>query len=187
MEDKEINLLISVANKDTKALEKIYDKYSAFLFTIINRILKNQEISIDVLTEVFAILWLKADILLSQSNNLYITLVNLSKNKAIDIYKRLNGLIDQPYTDAYENEFIIPKIFTQDDIDLDFLLRELESINSIFSQLTDAQMYLLSLLYFKGLRIDEISKELNLPVNTFNEKLKVAFSTLKENLTMAGF
>lgn len=187
MENQDNKLLYAVAKKNAKALEQIYDKYSPLLFSIINRIVKDKSKTIEVLTEVFAILWLKADLILKTSDHFYLILVNLAKNKALDTMRRNNLLITEPYTDEYENEFILPKIFCKDEMELDFLMSEKETISLIFSQLTEAQLYVLSLSYFKGLTVNEISKELNLPVTTINEKIKVAFAGLKDNLEMAGF
>ena len=187
MEVQDRDLLIAVSKKNAKALEQIYDKYSPLLFTLINRIIKDERKTIQVLTEVFAILWLKADLILQNSNQFYVIMVNLAKNKALDTVRRSTGFVTEPYTDEYENEIIIPKIFCDDEVSLDFLLSERESISLIFSQLTEAQLYVLSLSYFKGLTINEIAKELNLPVTTISDKIKVAFSGLKDNLAMAGF
>lgn len=187
MEYPENKLLIEVANKNAKALEQIYDKYSPILYTMINKITKDESLTIKILTEVFAILWLKAEKLKDYSDKLYLIMINLAKNKALDTIRRINKKITSPYDDEYENEFILPKIFCKDEIRIDFLLNEKESIDLIFSQLTEAQFYVLSLSFFKGSTIDEISKELNLPVSTINDKIKVAFTSLKENLNMAGF
>lgn len=187
MENQNNKLLYAVAQKNAKALEQIYDKYSPLLFTLIKRILKDEQLSIKVLTEVFAILWLKADLILKNSDNFYMILINLAKNKALDTLRRQSGLITDPYNDDYENEYIIPKIFCKDEVDIDFVMSEKETIEMIFAGLTEAQNYVLSLSYFKGLTVDEISKELNLPVATINEKIKVAFTSLKDNLIMAGF
>lgn len=186
MENQDNRLLYEVAKKDARALEQIYDKFSPLLFTLINRIVKDQALTVQVLSEVFAIVWLKADLILKSSDNFYLIMVNIAKNKAIDSIKRKNGSINQPYTDDYENEFIIPKIFCKDEISLDFLMNEKESINLIFSQLTEAQFYVLSLSYFKGLTVNEIIKELNLPETTIKDKIKVAFSSLKDNMILAG-
>lgn len=187
MENLNNKLLYAVAQKDAKALEQIYDKYSPILYTLINRIVKNEVLTTHLLSEVFAILWLKANLILKSSDNLYLIMINLAKNKALDTIRRNKGLITEDYTDKYENDYILPKIFCVDYISLDFLISEQESINLIFSQLTEAQLYVLSLSYFKGLMIGEIINELNLPESTIKEKIKVAFSSLKDNLFMAGF
>jgi RNA polymerase sigma-70 factor (ECF subfamily) len=187
MEDQDKKLLIAVTEKNAKALEQIYDRYSPLIFSLVNRILKDENLTIRVISEIFAIIWLKADLILASSQNYYLSLINLAKNKALDTLKRKNGIINEPYTEEYENKYIIPKIFCNDELNLDFLLSEQESINLIFTQLTEAQMYVLSLSYFKGLTVDEIAGELKLPISTINDKIKVAFSNLKNNLVMAGF
>ncbi len=187
MESKDNKLLYEVSKKNAKALEQIYDNYSQLLFTLINRILKDEPKTIEVLTEVFSYLWLKSDLILKRSDQFYLVMVNLAKNKALDTMRRELGLVTEPYTDEYENEYILPKIFCKDELSLEFLMSEYESINLIFSQLTEAQLYVLSISYFKGLTVDEIAKELNLPVTTIKDKIKVAFAGLKDNLAMSGF
>jgi RNA polymerase sigma-70 factor (ECF subfamily) len=187
MEDQDKELLIAVSKKNAKALEQIFDKYSPLIFTLIKKIVKDEKLSIKILSEVFAIIWLKANYILNSTEQFYVFIVYLAKNKALDTLKRINGLLKDPYTDEYENEFIIPKIFCKEELNIDFLMSEKESISLIFSQLTEAQIYVLSLSYFKGLTISEIAKELNLPITTINDKIKVAFSGLKDNLSMAGF
>ena len=187
MSNLETNLLSAVAKKNAKALEKIYDLYSPLLFTIIKRVLNDENLSIKVLSEVFAILWLKADTLINSKSSLYLILVNLARNKALDTKNRNEKLISEPYDDAYENNYILPQIFCNEELNIEFLQSEQETIQLLFSNLTEAQLYVLNISYFEGKTLEELSKTLKLPQDTIFDKIKVAFSNLKENLIIAGF
>jgi len=179
----DIELFQKISNRDSKALESLYDRYSPVLYTLVKRIVVDKEVAEEILADIFVIIWQKSSMFNINSGNLYSWLINLSRNKALDFIRREKSLITDEYNDEYENVFIIPTISTlipSNDLDKTFSNRE--KIYSAVHNLTEAQQYVLSLAYYDGLTESEIAKKLNIPLLTVKSKIRVALNSVKENL-----
>jgi RNA polymerase sigma factor (sigma-70 family) len=179
--DKE--LIERIVAKDSKALEALYDKYSSLLYTLIKKIVNNKNKAENILADVFVIIWQKGELFDLTSNNLYTWLILVARNKALDSIKRDNGLITEEYNDDYENSYILPKISPDvDSLELEKALDKTSKIYSVISNLTEAQQYVLSLAYYKGLTEKEIAEKLNIPLPTVKTKLRVVLNSIRDNL-----
>lgn len=179
----DIELFQKISNRDSKALESLYDRYSPVLYTLVKRIVVEKVIAEEILSDIFVIIWQKSSMFDVNSSNLYSWLINLARNKALDFIRREKSLIVDEYNDEYENNFIIPKISTlipSNDLDKTFNSRE--KIYSAVHSLTEAQQYVLSLAYYDGLTESEIAEKLNIPLLTVKSKIRVALDSVKENL-----
>lgn len=179
----DIELFQKISNRDSKALESLYDRYSPVLYTLVKRIVVDKEVAEEILADIFVIIWQKSSMFDINSGNLYSWLINLSRNKALDFIRREKSLITDEYNDEYENVFIIPTISTLiPSNDLDKTFNNREKIYSAVHNLTEAQQYVLSLAYYDGLTESEIAKKLNIPLLTVKSKIRVALNSVKENL-----
>lgn len=179
----DIELFQKISNRDSKALESLYDRYSPVLYTLVKRIVVDKEVAEEILADIFVIIWQKSSMFDINSGNLYSWLINLSRNKALDFIRREKSLITDEYNDDYENVFIIPAISTLiPSNDLDKTFNNREKIYSAVHCLTEAQQYVLSLAYYDGLTESEIAKKLNIPLLTVKSKIRVALNSVKENL-----
>lgn len=180
--DKE--LIERIVNKDSKALEILYDKYSPILYTLIKKIVVEKDKAETVLADVFVIVWQKSHLYNQSLSNFYTWLILLTRNKAIDFMKRENGLITDEYTDDYENEVIIPKISPAiDPLELDEAYDKRGIIYSAVNNLTEAQQYVLSLAYYDGLTESQIAEKLKIPLLTVKTKFRVVLNSIRATLT----
>ncbi len=180
----DIELMQRVANYDSKALEVLYNRYISLLFTLIKKIVNDEKTAEDVLSEVFVIIWRKANYFDFNTGNVYAWLISLSRNKAVDTLKRRqenNNL--EPYTEDFENKYIIPHLSPSiDSLDIKTAINLKENIETALNKLTDAQQYVIYLAYYEGLTQKEIAAKLNIPLTTVKSKIKIALGNLKENL-----
>ena len=87
----DIELLKRVAESDSKSLEALYNRYSSILYTVIKKITSDEEIAGEILSEVFVIIWKKAELFNFKSENVYTWLIILARNKAVDVLRRNRG------------------------------------------------------------------------------------------------
>jgi RNA polymerase sigma-70 factor, ECF subfamily len=176
-----------VCNKDSKALEALYNRYSPILYTLIKKIVVEEQLAQDILSDIFVIIWKKADLFDFISNDVYTWLITITRNKAVDRIRRLRNSSDEPYNDEYENENIIPSLSKIiDPINLETASNIRNEMGEAFNKLTDAQQYVISLAYYEGLTQNEIAQRLNIPVATVKSKIKFALSNLRDNLNTRG-
>ena len=180
--DKEI--LLKVAGNDSKALEKLYDRYAPVLFTLINKIVQDKPAAEEILSDIFVIIWQKINLFDSEAGNAYTWMINLARNKSIDFVRRNRNPEEmEEYNDEYENENIIPHLSSSaKPMDLDKVLSMKDKINNSFNKLTEAQQYVLNLAFYKGYNKEEIAQELNIPLPTVKTKISIALGNLNKNL-----
>jgi len=179
----DIELVQRIISRDSKALEALYDRYSPVLYTLVKKIVIDNTKTEEILADIFVIIWQKASKINTASNNVYIWLINLARNKALDFKRREELIISSEYNDEYEDNIILPQFSPNIPAkDLVLLFNNREKILSAFNGLTDAQQYVLSLAYYEGLKESEIAKKLNIPVLTVKSKIRVALNSLTETI-----
>ena len=179
----DIELIQRITNRDSKALESLYDRYSPVLYTLVKRIVADKEKAEEILADIFVIIWQKSLMFDINSGNLYSWLINLTRNKALDYLRREKSLITDEYNDEYENSVIIPNLSTLiASNDLSDTFNNREKIYSAFHRLTEAQQYVLSLAYYDGLSEPEIAAKLNIPLLTVKSKIRVALNSVRDFL-----
>jgi RNA polymerase sigma-70 factor (ECF subfamily) len=177
-------LMQRVHMNDSKALEALYNRYSPLLYALIKKIVADEEVAKDVLSDVFVIIWRKIDLFDFNLNNVYTWIVTLTRNKAIDTIRRdRNSSEMETYNDEYENTNIIPKLSpTSDPLDIEIATNIKDGIEAALNNLTGAQQFVINLAYYEGLTQKEIAERLKIPVSTVKSKIKIALSNLKDNL-----
>lgn len=184
------DLMKKVKSSDSRALEALYNRYAPILFTLVKKITGDQADAEEVLTDIFVIIWRKSNLYDDRINNAYCWLLTLARNKAIDSVhrKKHQGFVpDEPYSDEYEDYFIIPRLSPEiDELDIRTAISIKGNIEEALHKLTDAQQYVLYLAYYEGLSQNEIALKLKIPVQTVKSKVKIALSNLKDNLLRGG-
>ncbi len=181
----DLEIMKKVASYDSKALEALYNRYSSILYTLIKTIVSDAKLAEEVLSDVFVIIWRKVNHFDFEKGNVYTWLITLARNKAVDTVRvKKSGVETQPYSDEYENKFILP-VLKQDGkaLELKDALDRTIKMQKAMEELTDAQQYVIHLAYFEGLTEGEIAAKLNIPVSTVKSKIRIALTNLKENLS----
>jgi len=176
-------IMLKIAGYDAKALEQLYDRYAPMLYALTKRIIPNQELAEEVISEVFVIILKQIDQFDYKSSDVYTWLVTLTRNKAIDAMKRGQGKEKRTYTEEYEKEEIIPKLSPEiKAMEFADVVGMRDKIQVAFNSLTDAQKYLLDLSYYEGLDENVIAERLKIQVSSVKSKLHLANSSLMKEI-----
>ena len=182
----DLELFRKISAYDSRALETLYDRYSPVLFTLIKRIVVEEDLAEEILTEVFAIVWRRVGQFNFSTGNVYAWLILLSRNKAVDFLKRhrtKGAAAAEEYTEEYENTFIIPRLSQGiDQLDLESALNVKSNVEAALNKLTDAQKYVISLAFYEGYTQASIAEKLNIPLPTVKSKIQIALGNLRDNL-----
>jgi RNA polymerase sigma-70 factor (ECF subfamily) len=181
----DLELMNEIARFESRALEELYDRYSALLFTLIKKISPDQLSAEQILAEVFVIIWRKINMFNFKSGSVYSWLVTLARNKAVDTLRRerASSSTVQFYDDEYENYFILATFPEQmDSLDFKTAISLKPKVERALTKLTDTQKYVLHLAYYEGYTIDEIADKLNVPIDTVRSKVLTALHSLRDFL-----
>ncbi len=181
----DLEVLRKIAEQDSRALEELYDRYSAFLYTLIKKIVSDNRVAEIILVEVFSIIWMKADMFNFDSGSVYTWIITLARNRAVDNLRRTRTSADalDVYDSDFEDYFIIPFLDKNIDfLDLKTAMNIKPKMAAAMDKLTDAKKYMLDLSFYQGLTLGEISVKLKLPIEVVREKMMIAVHNLRENL-----
>jgi len=173
-EDSE--LLLALGSGSHSAFRALYEKYWSTVLDEAFKRLGDPDQAKDVVQEVFASLWFKADTL--GIKNLPAWLTTVTKNQVFNTLKK-------------ENRFVpFPEIFAElesygDDTDAGLLRKELSNAyNALINALPEQQRIILNMRYKEGLSPDEISKRLNISPKTVRNHLGRALAKLKTGILL---
>ncbi|MGQ9845755.1 MAG: TonB family protein [Caldisericia bacterium] len=178
-------LVLKVVGFNANAFEQLYVRYSSFLYSLIKKIIGDPKLSEKVLLNIFAIFWKRIQYYDTATNNVYTYLTLLTRNRAIDILKRMDEHKVLPaYDDLYELEKIIPKLSPViKPVSLGLAMTFSEKIRFHKAQLSEVQNLILNMTFFEGLTDDEIAKKLNVSEAAIKQKVQTTLSTLMQNIS----
>lgn len=181
--EEEIELMRNIALKDENALVRLYDLYSKLLYSLILRIVKNQEEAEELLQTIFLQVWDKAGSFDLKKGNVYSWLVTLSRNKAID---KIRSKTFKEQQRLNRDEMDLEKIYNlESNLDLRYVMDEKEKVKTVskaLEELPDEQKQVIELAYYEGLTQMEISQTLNIPLGTVKTRTRQALNKLEHLL-----
>ncbi len=183
---EDLALLAQVSQKDQKALETLYAKYQRVVYSLVLRIVRDEDEASELLQDVFVQVWQKADLFDQDRGNFNTWLLTLAHNKAI------NTLRSKAYKKrALENRGDADDIVKwagdaatdtrtplSEQIADDARTQVLEALR----QIPEAQRQALILAYYEGLSQSEIAERLDVPLGTIKTRMRQGMLKLKEIL-----
>lgn len=167
MED---NIIERLKRKDENAFNEIYKTYNKLVYYVIFKIVKDEEITKDLVQETFLTVYNKIDQYSGVGNFKY-WLLQTAKNKAKNQLKKMSR----------EN-----KIFILDEEMLDSIIDERLDINDfslkIKKYIDDVSVDIIIARIFFDYTFDEIAKSMNMNINDVYHKYRVAIDKLKDHI-----
>ncbi len=176
MFDSEKHIVQRLKAKDQRAFEKLYDKYSRPLFGLILRMTKNEQLSEEILQEVFLKLWNNAEKFDPAKSKLFTWLYQIARNTTLNTLnlkgERTNRLMD------YKDQFKIDPSIQSNYETLD--------IKGVLKNLDKKYIDVIELIYFKAFTFKEASEALNLPLGTVKTRVRYALKEMKKYYDYKG-
>jgi RNA polymerase sigma-70 factor (ECF subfamily) len=183
---EDLTLLAHVSQKDQQALEALYNKYQRLVYSLVLRIVRDEDEASELLQDVFVQVWQKADLFDQDRGNFNTWLLTLAHNKAINTLRskafkkrtlETRGDTDEILQWAGEAATDARTPLTEQIAD-DTRQQVLASLKMI----PDAQREALTLAYYEGLSQSEIAEKLGVPLGTVKTRMRQGMLKLKELL-----
>lgn len=164
---------------DESALSTLYDRYSAMLFGLLMRILKEREAAEEVLQDLFLQLWRNAGQFDASRGSLPAWLMVMGRNRAIS---RLRGRRDREVMEEKEGDYANTFASAQN-VEDDASRAELaRSLTAALATLPAEQRQALELAYFEGMTQSEIAARTGTPLGTVKTRVRTAMQSLRQLL-----
>jgi len=167
-------LMAATAKGDRAAFHLLYKRTSAKLFGVILRILKNKELSEDVLQDVFLKVWKKADTYNPSAGKPVTWMATIARNRAIDVIRATRPTRS---LDMAGDEEEIFKLGAHDAKQLDF--EDIETLRYCLGEMDrDLRNYVL-LAYYDGYSREELAQKYSIPSGTIKTRLRRGLLALR--------
>ena len=163
------------------AYSQLYDQYSASLFGVVNKIVRNEEFTPDVLQDSFVKIWKNIANYSAQKSTLFTWMLNITRNTAIDFIRSKNyrvGLENQNIDDSVS--IVEAQHSTSQNINTIGIKNKVLGLDEKYSILIEK-------LYFEGYTQEEVSKELDIPLGTVKTRVRAAMIELRKVLKLLLF
>jgi len=170
-------LIHLLRQQSREAFNYLYRQYGGVLYGVIYKVIGDEQTSQDVLQDVFVKIWNNVAQYNSQKGRLYTWMINIARNAAIDKLRS-------------KGEIMKSKIHTGENV-VDKLEQNLKTeqstdtigLRKMVAGLKPEYEAIISLAYFNGFTLDEISKTLQIPLGTVKTRMRTAIQKLREIYT----
>jgi RNA polymerase sigma-70 factor (ECF subfamily) len=179
------DLMAGLIARRISALEQLYDRYSALVFSVSLRVLYDWQLAEDVTQEVFLRLWQRPESYDPSRGRLLSWLMSVTRNRAIDERRRLSRRLRSE--DGEDPLLTLRDMDTRDDPVLGLALAETrEVVRAAMQLLPPAQRQVVELAYFGGLTQTEIADKTGVPLGTVKTRVRLAMRKLRDALEADG-
>jgi RNA polymerase sigma-70 factor (ECF subfamily) len=179
-------LIRAISEGDSQALEVLYDRYSAIVYRLALRMLKNRELSEEIVQEVFWRVWRRSASFACERGRVAQWMFGIAHNLCIDEIRRMRVRPSPVYEDV-EHPLIRQLVDEQVDVPRSAWMSERRRfIDDALRHLPNAQRQVIELAYFGGLSHQEIATRLDRPLGTIKTRVRLGLQKLNGLLAAQG-
>jgi RNA polymerase sigma-70 factor (ECF subfamily) len=177
-------LMERVLQRDSSALETLYDRYGRPVYSLVLRISQQPASAEEIVQDVFLQLWRSAERFQISRGPLEPWLFTMARNRALDFLrlKREKQRRREDSTDSDLQFSAVPRPDPEGDIDRS---RRTEKVRALMSSLPDAQRRAIELAFFEGMSHSEISEAMGEALGTVKSWIRGGLLRLRESLEEA--
>jgi len=168
--ENKIGYLLAESNKE--AIELVFIHYGSLLLNVINRVLRDDAMSEDVLQSVLLKIWQNGHNFDPAKGALFTWLVRVSKNAAIDKTRTKDYRLTQESKNGVEVVSIAESVAGDDDMESLYA-------KQLIAQLPEEQRMLINMSFFEGYTHKEICERLDMPLGTVKTRIRTAIKHLR--------
>ena len=179
--EEEAGWLRAVANGDRTAFRKLHERFERILYSTIAKVLNHHEDTEDVLQEVFAMIWGKAN-LYDVSKGKPLTWANtMARNRAIDRYrsKQRRSALGDRYGDHVTVTTDKASVETEAEVELH---ETSKILRAAVYELTPVQRESIELAYFGGFTQREVAEKVGQDVGTVKARIRRGIKRMEKQV-----
>lgn len=175
-------LVAALATDEVEALEQLYDRYSALVFSVALRVLHDHALAEDVTQEVFLRIWRQPASFDPARGRFISWISSVARNRALDEQRRMTRR--RRAEDQDEDPVLrLPAEGPGNDPAHEAVLAdERQRVREAMLDLPDAQRTVLEMAYFSGLTQTEIAERTGDPLGTIKTRVRLGMRKLREAL-----
>jgi RNA polymerase sigma-70 factor, ECF subfamily len=161
--------------RSREGFNELYEGYSATLYGIICKIVKDTAVAEDILQDSFVKVWKNIDNYSAEKGSFFTWLLNITRYTAIDYLRSKQYKQQIKNQTTTDNEYIQETAYTVTNIDNN-------NLKLLVAKLEPKYREVIDLIYFWGYTQDEVSKILQIPLGTVKTRARMGLQLLRNNL-----
>ncbi len=170
-------LMDQLVRREQGALERLYDRYSRAVYSLVLRIVQTPASAEEILQDVFLQLWRTAHRYQAARGRLEPWLFTLARNRALD-HLRMKGEKQRRREDSVE--FLAQPIGAPNPEHFLDAQRRAALVRKLIGSLPELQRRAIELAFFEGMTHSEIAASLNEPLGTVKSWIRNGLLRLRE-------
>jgi len=168
----ETELVGQLKSNSKDAFEYLYERYSAALYGIILKVVKDEEKAADAMQDSFLKIWRNIGSYNSEKGTLFTWILNVARNTAIDKL-RLDVKVSKviSWDQVSETELLPAAIYNP--------AVSLIDIRAIVSGMLPERRLLIEMVYFEGYTHEETAEKLMIPLGTVKSRIRKSLQELR--------
>jgi RNA polymerase sigma-70 factor, ECF subfamily len=175
MQAELVGLLAAVAHGDEAAFEQLYVATRAKLYGVLLRILGRPELAEEVMQETYVKVWKMAGKFDASVASPITWMVAIARNRAIDIVRKRTELSIEEEPEAMDVAADSPVPLARRE-----MTEELKRLLSCLGKLDPEKQRIVLLAYYSGWSREQLSRKLDIPVNTIKTWLRRSLIEVRE-------
>jgi RNA polymerase sigma-70 factor (ECF subfamily) len=180
-----LELMERIVQRDARALETLYERFSKALYSIILSIVKKKEDAEEILCEVFLQVWEKAPSYDLNKGSVYTWLLRMARNRAIDKIRSKSYKNQRQEADDIEDMDDFVSRNAESPLDGILLSERMQFVKTALEHISPDQRLVLETAYFEGYTQSQIAQRLNLPLGTVKTRMRDGMKSLRVHLKEA--
>ena len=173
-------LIARIADRDERALERLYEKYGRAVYSLVLRMLRDPSRAEEVSQAVFLKVWRRPGSYVAGRGPFVTWLLSVAHHRAVDeLRARRYDTLPIDGTDGGGIEIVDD---AADLADVAWMGERRVAIRAALGQLPQTQRHALELAYYGGLTQREISDRLGEPIGTVKTRMRLAMQKLRASL-----
>jgi len=174
----DVDLISMVVESDKTAFGILYDRYSQLVYNLANKIVKDSDYAGEVLQSVFIQIWNKASSYNEKKGAVSTWIINITRNKSIDLLRRTKKDKLNIYLEFDELESTSNYSSTIIEIK-----EKREILKKVMGEIPEEQRKIIEMVYLEGYTQREVSESLGIPLGTVKTRIHLGIAKLRDVLS----
>ena len=175
MEDPGKPLLEAICRGEQDAFARLYDQYSAALFGVVLKVVREQVRAEEVLQDTFVKIWRSASGYDPSKGRVFTWMLNIARNTAIDVVRSAE------YRTTSKIQPLESHVYRTSGEDLRDRVDQI-GVDKILNGLPPEQREVIDMGYYQGWTQQEIADRTGTPLGTVKSRTRAALTYLREAL-----
>lgn len=176
---RDVDLMKQVRQRDRRALELLYNRYSSKALGLAYKILRDRDLAEEMVVDAFWRVWQRADQFDLQRGGFATWFYGIVRHLAIDELRR-RAVRPTPHDDQQLESALALDVTKNEDVN-ETVARRLDAVHvqNALKELPPRQREVIHLSYFEGLTREEIAQKLGQPIGTVHTRARLGLGKLR--------